>query len=84
MFCPGCGRIVEGSTWGEQYVCRSCMTVATAHAPSDESKVWFIVDSMKQGKKIEAIKQLRELTGCGLKISKLIVEAMERLHREGA
>jgi len=35
-----------------------------------------LIDAMKTGRKIEAIKQLRSLTGCGLKEAKDVVEAV--------
>lgn len=42
-----------------------------------------IEDAMRRGKKIEAIRILREASGMGLKEAKDMIEAMEHLMRSG-
>ena len=51
-----------------------------ADAPAPPEVDALLWESLKSGRKIDAIKRYRELTGCGLRDAKEAVEGMAREH----
>lgn len=77
--CRGCGA------WLEQEIpaARPGEHAADARpeqAPSATPREQQLLDLLRQGRKIEAIKQYREVTGVGLKEAKDAVEALAAKH----
>lgn len=79
MFCPACAKKIPGELSGVEYVCAFCRCTFTLTMIDKEYRVRQIIGDFRAGRRIAAIKKMRELTGCGLKVAKVLVEAMEAL-----
>src|SRR5262245_30234534 len=79
--CRHCGGLFAA---GDRF-CPKCGTPTTqqeSEAPTSEGSSWEsrVLDLMRAGQKIEAIKIYRTETGAGLKEAKDAVEALARQH----
>ena len=73
--CPSCGQESPAAS----AFCAACGASLKPPGPAELAEANRLLDLLRQGQKIEAIKQYRQATGAGLKDSK---EAVERLAAE--